>query len=85
MFKFKNMRYICDKHDRILELSDCSGEETREELLDRMSDIYSVTVDAKTDGEKMEKGLNEKKKKIDELDQEIENLNSELMNLKNGI
>ena len=84
MFKFKNMGYICNKHDKIIELSDCNGDETKEELLDKMSDIYSIAIDAKTDGEKMEAGLDKKRKKIDELDKEVENLNSELMSLKNG-
>jgi predicted nucleic acid-binding Zn-ribbon protein len=82
---FKNMRWICNKHDKILDLSNCKGDETLEELIDRMNDIYSLTVDAKSDGEKMENGLNEKKKKIEELERELEDCKNKISELEEKV
>ena len=35
---FKNMRWICNKHDKILDLSNCKGNETLEELERELED-----------------------------------------------
>jgi peptidoglycan hydrolase CwlO-like protein len=82
---FKNMRWICSKHDKILELSNCKGNETLEELLDKMKDIYSLTEDAKSDGEKMENGLNEKRKKIEELENQLEERYQKILELEEKV
>jgi len=83
--RFKNMRWICSKHDKILELSNCKGNETLEELLDKMKDIYSLTEDAKSDGEKMENGLNEKRKKIEELENQLEERYQKILELEEKV
>lgn len=80
-----SLRWICSKHDKIMELSNCKGNETNEELLDRMSDIYGIADDAKSDGVRMEDGLNEKKSKIKDLENEIESLNSYVNELEEKI
>lgn len=82
---FKNMKWICNKHDKILDLSNCKGNETLEELLDKMSDIYSTALDAKGDGEKMENGLNEKRKKIEELETELEEAKQKILELEEKV
>lgn len=80
-----SLRWICSKHDKIMELSNCKGNETNDELLDRMRDIYGIADDAKSDGVRMEDGLNEKKSKIKDLENEIESLNSYVNELEEKI
>jgi peptidoglycan hydrolase CwlO-like protein len=78
----RSMRWICNKHDKILELTELNGNETIEELVDKLKDINSYANDAKSDGEKMENGLSEKRKKIEQLESEIERLNNKIEELE---
>ena len=74
---------ICAKHDKIIELSNVKGNEDIEELFNRLNDIYRYALDAKEDGQKMENGLNRKRKLISELEDKINDFENQLEDLKN--
>lgn len=76
---------ICSKHDKIMELANCKGNETLEELLDMMSDIYGLARDARDDGQKIEDGLYRKKDIIEKLESELEEANNNISNLESEI
>ena len=74
---------ICAKHDKIIELSNVKGNEDIEELFNRLNDIYRYALDAKEDGQNMEKGLDRKRKLISELEDKINDFENQLEDLKN--
>lgn len=73
----KDLKWICDKHNRILELSNVKGNETLDELASSMNEIYSITVDAKEDGQKMEDALIKQKEINKDLNRKLESLGYE--------
>ena len=79
---------ICSKHDKLMdlakELSNYMDDVKRE--IEGMSDsIYDLADKCKEDGQRMENGLDNKRKTIDELEKRIDELESENESLKDDI
>lgn len=75
-------KFICDKHDRIKELSKeiLSGKLTLDECITNANEIYKLASDANEDAIKMERALKEKKYLISSLTCDLELLKCKIEN-----
>ena len=77
---------ICFKHEEIAAVAGKIASKTDDQEISDWADEITLQAErAKDDGIAMEKGLADKRKRIDELEAEVEDLKSQIRSLENQV